>query len=256
MGLYNYKDFVKVIQKDGLEAIKLYYGIYHALVEDNDDPQRQGRLKVKVPQISDNEPIQTWAYPAGSYAGNGTGFVAVPEKGDGVWVVFKNGNPRFPVWLGGWWGSGDMPQEVVDNYLQLKIIKTVAGNKIEFDDTSGENALRLEDGNGNTIHLSTTTVKLNGEDEPAVLGDKNATTFEQTLDEISSLITQVNNLVIGLQATFTAFAGAVPQLAVGKAAFDTIAASLISQLTQINTQVQQTKTVQVPQTKSQKVKLS
>ena len=70
-----------------------YYGLYRGVVVGTDDPLRQRRLGVKVPDVRGDATV--WALacvPAGSRA--------VPRVGKSVWVQFEGGDPDFPVWLG------------------------------------------------------------------------------------------------------------------------------------------------------------
>lgn len=91
---------------------------YGGIVENNRDPLKLGRLKVRVPHVygingSTTGCISTsalpWAMPAGMPAGgsgNSGGFSHIPEVGDKVWVRFLDGEPEKPIWE---WGmqSGD-----------------------------------------------------------------------------------------------------------------------------------------------------
>lgn len=71
------------------------YGIYRGVVTDNRDPQNNGRLKVKVPQLFANEPTE-WAWPSVSAASRNQ----PPAVGQGVWVMFEGGDVAFPIWTG------------------------------------------------------------------------------------------------------------------------------------------------------------
>ena len=70
-----------------VEANKTYIGT----VEDNNDPKKLGRVRVRVMDIFDNIPVEdiTWASPWKDLNGNG---VNIPEKGKVVTVIFDNGN--------------------------------------------------------------------------------------------------------------------------------------------------------------------
>lgn len=81
----------------------LYPGTYGGLVEDNKDPDRRGRLKVRVPAAHDDIGIHSipWALPRGLPAGNSPasgGISWLPEPGDEVWVTFLDGLPEKPLW--------------------------------------------------------------------------------------------------------------------------------------------------------------
>jgi N-acetylmuramoyl-L-alanine amidase len=102
---------------------KRQHGLYWATVEDDYDPQKQGRVKVHIPQLSYGTPEPAgkkdeqfdpgliWCYPMtpsfgttdsiGSEDGfsNSYGFWGPqPRKGDVVVVAFVNGT--MPIWLG------------------------------------------------------------------------------------------------------------------------------------------------------------
>ena len=126
--MLDYPEFIKESQKNGLEnTLRLFYGVYHAICTNNDDPDKQGRIKLKIPQISGDQALDVWAYPIAT-AGNNAGFLAVPSVGDGVWVSFENGNPRFPQYNGGWWarpeGESEIPDEAKDDYPDVEIWKS------------------------------------------------------------------------------------------------------------------------------------
>ena len=81
-----------------------YYGKYRGMVISNIDPLQQGRLMVQVPDVGGLIP-GTWAMPCVPIAGIQNGMFALPIPGSGVWVEFEQGDPDFPIWVGGFWGS-------------------------------------------------------------------------------------------------------------------------------------------------------
>jgi hypothetical protein len=81
-----------------------YYGKHRATVIQNVDPQQMGRIQAMVPDISGFIP-STWAMPCVPVAGKASGTFVVPEIGAGVWIEFEQGDPDFPIWTGGYWGS-------------------------------------------------------------------------------------------------------------------------------------------------------
>ena len=38
-------------------------------------------------------------------AGINTGVFTVPQIGAGVWIEFEQGDPDYPIWVGGYWGT-------------------------------------------------------------------------------------------------------------------------------------------------------
>lgn len=79
---------------------------YLGVVEENKDPERLGRLKVRVNAIyGDSRHVSTealpWAIPFGLPAGGSKssgGVSWLPEPGDQVLVMFLDGEPEKPVW--------------------------------------------------------------------------------------------------------------------------------------------------------------
>ena len=81
-----------------------FYGKYRGMVISNVDPMQQGRLMVQVPDVGGLIP-GTWAMPCVPIAGIQNGMFALPIPGSGVWVEFEQGDPDYPIWVGGFWGS-------------------------------------------------------------------------------------------------------------------------------------------------------
>jgi hypothetical protein len=85
-------------------ALRRYYGKYRGTVINNLDPQQLGRIQAMVPDVLGLTP-SSWAMPCVLLAGRQQGTFAVPQLGAGVWVEFEQGDPDFPIWTGGFWGS-------------------------------------------------------------------------------------------------------------------------------------------------------
>src|SRR5258708_1417769 len=89
----------------------LFYGVYPALVTDVQDPEGQGRVKVRLPWAPDpgGSSYETWARLATMMAGGGRGSWFVPDPQDEVLVAFEGGNPRRPYVVGALWNGQDNP---------------------------------------------------------------------------------------------------------------------------------------------------
>ena len=85
-----------------------FYGKYRGLVVNNVDPLSLGRLQAMVPEVLGEIPTG-WAVPCAPYAGPQAGFFAVPPPGAGVWIEFEAGDTSRPIWVGGWWGTAEVP---------------------------------------------------------------------------------------------------------------------------------------------------
>jgi uncharacterized protein involved in type VI secretion and phage assembly len=87
---------------------KKFYGKYRGTVINNVDPMQRGRIMAMVPDVSALLPT-SWAMPCVPIAGKQMGTYVIPQIGAGVWIEFEQGNPDYPIWVGGYWGT---PAEV------------------------------------------------------------------------------------------------------------------------------------------------
>lgn len=138
-------------------------GPWPGLVVSDADPTQRGCLKVRVPQVygmdTDAEKVVDvdlpWAEPCLPFVGRDSGLVMLPEVGAGVWVLFRQGNPKHPVWLGGWLGSADLVTEHRAGYAPTPkryVLKTPQGNLLMFSDAP-EAGITLQDSAGQQIAL-------------------------------------------------------------------------------------------------------
>ena len=86
-----------------------FRGKYRGSVVTNIDPLGQGRLLVRVPDVSGLLPTG-WALPCVPFAGPLMGmYVVPPPVGAGIWVEFEQGDPDFPIWVGCFWDTEPVP---------------------------------------------------------------------------------------------------------------------------------------------------
>ena len=121
------------------------------------DPDGQGRVKVKLPWAPDRTAAyEAWARlatldggPEPRHAGSS------PTPDDEVLVAFEGGDPRRPYVLGALWNGQDSPPESMDgagnNYK--KVVCSRNGVKITLDDTDGQEKLTLETPGGQKVTL-------------------------------------------------------------------------------------------------------
>jgi uncharacterized protein involved in type VI secretion and phage assembly len=122
------------------------WGRYRGTVASVDDEDHLGRITVRVPSVyGDEESPPAW--PTSAFAGDGHGLLFLPEVGDGVWVEFEGGNASHPVWLGGWWARGELPDDIE---VRSRAIVTSAGLKLIFDD----DATKLQILNGSSGEIT------------------------------------------------------------------------------------------------------
>jgi uncharacterized protein involved in type VI secretion and phage assembly len=83
--------------------IEKYYGKYRGTVIQNIDPMQTGRIQVMVPDVSGLLP-SSWAMPCFPFVGKQMGAYWIPQIGATVWIEFEQGNPDYPIWVGGFYG--------------------------------------------------------------------------------------------------------------------------------------------------------
>lgn len=151
-----------------------YYGKYRGFVVDNADPEQLGRLKLQVPSVLGSDVVTGWAAACVPYGGDANqGFLFIPETGAGVWVEFEEGDLEFPIWVGTFWSkpgsTSELPlpnaadgaeQGAVQDPPTCKIIKTLKGHTLQFEDADGGEMITLIDGvNGHVITLDANGIK-------------------------------------------------------------------------------------------------
>src|SRR5262249_50442603 len=130
---------------------KRYYGVVTGLVTHvEDDEASEARVKLKFPWF--NPEFETdWVRVAYGYAGNGYGWVWVPEAGDEVLVAFVMGDMRIPIVLGGLYNGNDKPPVARTADKNQKLFRTKAGHQILFDDKSGSQRIELRTVAGHVV---------------------------------------------------------------------------------------------------------
>lgn len=142
-----------------------FFGKYRGVVLEALTGDDLGKLKVSVPDVLHDQPGVAW--PCVPFAGPSHGFVSIPEKDDGVWIEFEGGNPSQPIWVGCWWGSGDMPSQAD---VKVRTWVTKGGLAIVMDDDQKQLSLQHPDGpsitlssDGITLSTDSATVTLNAQ---------------------------------------------------------------------------------------------
>jgi hypothetical protein len=101
-----------------------YYGKYRGTVVNCIDPESIGRIQAIVPGVPGLEIAPTsWALPVMPFAGKGRGVFVVPEPGAGVWIEFEQGDPRRPIWSGGFWGT--VAEVPADALLGIPVLPSI-----------------------------------------------------------------------------------------------------------------------------------
>jgi len=120
-----------------------YTGFYRGLVVDNNDPDKQGRIRVRVyPMFAginikdDHIPWAVPAMPLFSGAGVGFGAFCIPEEDSYVWVFFEEGDIYQPVYFAeAQTATYGIPESVKTNYPYRRVLRTKNGIEIRIDDS-------------------------------------------------------------------------------------------------------------------------
>ncbi len=132
---------------------KRYFGVAEALVVDVDDPQKEGRIKLRFPWLDDTS-VSEWCRVAQVHAGNGRGAFFSPEVGDEVLVAFVHGDMRLPIAIGCLYNGQDKPPTHRQGTSKdQKMIRTRTGHELVLDDTSGAERVRITTQGGHVLDL-------------------------------------------------------------------------------------------------------
>ena len=154
-------------------------GLHTAIVTDNEDPEGEFRVRVKIPFINaDDDGV--WARVALPDAGNTRGLYFRPEINDEVLIGFLFDDPRQPVVLGMLHSSAlpsplkpsnDNHQKgytsreklilLFDDEKKEVKIETPGGNKVTISDD--KKGITMEDQNGNKIEMNNSGIKISSQ---------------------------------------------------------------------------------------------
>ncbi len=193
-----------------------FYGVYPALVVDINDPEGQGRVKVRLPWTpdEDGDTYEVWARLSTLMAGSQRGTWFIPDVDDEVLVTFEAGDPRHPYVLGGLWNGRDNPPESMDaagnNYQ--KVVHSRNGVKITLDDSDGQEQLILETPGGQTVTLQDGPGSITAEDSngnSVTLETSGVTVNAAAKVTVSASTVEVSAGMVTVNAGMSKFSGVV-----------------------------------------------
>jgi len=129
-----------------------FYGVAEAIVEDVNDPQKEDRVRVRMPWFDENE-VTDWVRTANLFAGNGYGSTWSPERGDEVLITFIHGDMRLPVVLGGLYNGSDKPATPRTADKNQKAFRTKGGHQLTLDDSPTSLGVEVVTKGGHRVHL-------------------------------------------------------------------------------------------------------
>jgi len=156
---------------------------YLAQVVSLDDPDGRNRVQVRLIAFDEctNQDAPLWARVVCPFAGKDRGAFLMPDVDDEVLVVFQNGDPSYPLVLGGLWnGRSTSPADFESGQNRYKVIRSKNGVKLTLDDQQGQETfiaetpggqkvtlkdgpgtITIEDANGNSIKLDSSGITIN-----------------------------------------------------------------------------------------------
>lgn len=133
----------KVTDRHGRPVSGQMPGLVEAIVTDNVDPEKLGRIRVKFPTLPDM-PESWWARLAMPMAGRERGWMTIPEIGDEVLVSFVHGSHDDAIVVGSLFNGVDTPPYAnEDGENNLRVFQSRSGHRVTFDDTSGSERIEL-----------------------------------------------------------------------------------------------------------------
>lgn len=191
-----------------------WYGVHVGTVSDNQDPDGQGRVKVKLPWSPDPEGAEyaLWARLATMMAGSGRGSWFVPDVDDEVLVAFAGGNPAHPFVVGALWNGADAPPQTMAAGNDIKVLRSRNGVQVTLDDTEGREQLLLETPGGTKVSLKDGPSTLRCEDangNSVVLDPGGITVTASSKVSITASTVDVSASSVSVNAGMSRFSGVV-----------------------------------------------
>jgi uncharacterized protein involved in type VI secretion and phage assembly len=148
------------------------HGVVTAVVTNNQDEAKLGRVKVRFKWLSPDDE-SAWARIAVPMAGKQSGTYFLPDVDDEVLVAFEQGDVRFPYVLGSLWRSGAEPPQANDDGANGKReIRTPEGLSVLFDDAAKSIVIADADGKAMvTVSDGKVTIEASGAIEIKSTGD-------------------------------------------------------------------------------------
>ena len=218
-----FREFMDFLRKTGLDFTGRFFSIYRADVTEI-VPGIRGEVKVWAKRCS-KKPIR--ALPLATWGGKGYAQFFPPDVGDKVLLMFEDGNQDYPLYIGGWWADGWLPDDFRITAEQAEAGSfpvrgwiTKSGLKILLDETEeGEEKIALVNGDsyievqGSKVVIEGTEIDLGtGSLEWAAKGETLVKLMAAILDAIIQMTHPAPGGVTGPPANAGAFAAIKEQL--------------------------------------------
>ncbi|MFM7470852.1 MAG: phage baseplate assembly protein V [Nodosilinea sp.] len=191
-----------------------FYGVYVGLVTDVQDPDGQGRVRVRLPWTTDpeGEAFEIWARVATLMAGSDRGTWFIPEPDDEVILAFEGGCPWSPIVVGAVWNGVDTPPESMGNNNNIRSITSRSGIRVTFDDTDGGVQFTIETPGGQKVVCADTPATIDMTDSngnQVTLDASGVTVTNGSKVTVNTTTMEVNASLVTVNAGMSQFSGVV-----------------------------------------------
>lgn len=139
-----------------------FFGVYPALVTDIEDRDSLGRVELRFPTLgtSGDRDVRAWATLCTPYADKDQGLAILPEVGSQVVVAFEAGDFRRPYVVGSAWNGQSALPHPPKASNNIRMLRSRADSRLEFDDTAGAAKVSLTTSNGHQVVLDVGTAEV------------------------------------------------------------------------------------------------
>lgn len=188
---------------------------YLAQVVSLDDPEGRNRVQVRLIAFDDcaNQDAPLWARVVCPFAGADRGAFFLPDVDDEVLVMFQNGDPSYPLVIGGLWnGAAAPPADITGGQNRYKVIRSKNGVKLTLDDQQGRESFVVETPGGQKVTLedggsSVTVQDANG--NSVVLGPARMTIMAASEIALTAPVIKLTAAMVKVNASMAKFSGIV-----------------------------------------------
>lgn len=132
----------------------VFVGVTVGIVTDIDDPDKLGRIKVKLLNRDKSTDETDFIRIASPMVGRQWGMFFFPEVGDEVLVAFGHGNIERPYVIGSLWNQNYKPPvEIQEKQNKERIIKTKSGHELIFHDEDQKDSIEIHTPKKLTVRL-------------------------------------------------------------------------------------------------------
>ena len=180
-------------QNPGLSQTQLY----KAIVVENNDPEKHGKIKARVSKIFDGieDGKLPWAIPTFGHVDGATkdsGIICIPKIGSTVLLHFQNGSPFHPIYSGYTVDEKTKLEEANTNYPDRAVIRFQNGLIVVIDTKCNEVFIRnpgdvhaLVEGNLDLTILGNFTTRVSGNFEQTVNQNRTVRTGQNSIDIVT-----------------------------------------------------------------------